>query len=120
MLAAQEAPPLEGDPKDAAQMVTAYINTQCAAFASQEQSSQVAREAISDSRVDVVLYFLPTNARVSPFDQAVMDTIGRTALVLPVMCKVRCCSCSSRAPPWHHVVSCCICTAAHILFFWVC
>jgi septin family protein len=49
------------------------------------------RTDLLDGRVDVVLYFLPINGRISEDD---MDTIAINAMaeyapVIPVMCRVR-------------------------------
>lgn len=49
------------------------------------------REALQDDRVDAVLYFLPTNARMaeSDLDTTVINAVARYAPVIPVMCKVQ-------------------------------
>lgn len=67
------------------------------------------REALLDDRVDAVLYFLPTNARMaeSDLDTTVINAVARYAPVIPVMCKVQLPSLSPcSVPPAGHACAC--------------
>ena len=68
-----------------------YIDKQQRLFAEQERDVSCARKDCVDSRVDVVLYFLPTNARVAEVDVAAMHALAKVAPVVPIMPKVSDC-----------------------------
>jgi hypothetical protein len=87
----------------AAEALASYMKAEQEAFADQEAKLNKARSELVDGRVDCVLYFLPTNARIgeSDLDFTVINALAAYAPVIPLMCKVRagsCCSskCSSK------------------------
>jgi septin family protein len=74
----------------AAEALRSYMHLQHQAFAAQEAQLGLPRESLQDGRVDVVLYFLPTNARIgeSDLDFTVINALAAYAPVVPLMCKV--------------------------------
>jgi hypothetical protein len=60
------------------------------AYADSEAKLDVSRKELKDGRVDCVLYFLPTNARIgeSDLDFTVINALAAYAPVIPLMCKV--------------------------------
>lgn len=66
------------------------MHAQHEAYAEQERKLGIPREMLQDDRVDAVLYFLPTNARMaeSDLDTTVINALAVYAPVIPVMCKV--------------------------------
>lgn len=75
----------------AAQALANYMHTEHEAYADQEGKLNVPRDELKDGRVDCVLYFLPTNARIgeSDLDFTVINALAAYAPVIPLMCKVR-------------------------------
>jgi septin family protein len=89
--AVQETPGLRGDPAECANALCGYMRLEQQRFAKQERSTGTAREDLTDGRVDVVLYFLPINARIREMelDTTVINSVAAYAPVIPVMCRVR-------------------------------
>jgi septin family protein len=69
-------------------MLVDYIRIQQDQFAARERDVSLPRAKCVDGRVDVVLYFLPLNARVAGHDVEAMRTLTRLVPVVPIMCKV--------------------------------
>jgi septin family protein len=92
LIAMQETPGLGGDGRAVAAL-TDYISARQAAFAAQEHDVGMTRGAVDDGRVDAVLYFLPTNARVAELDLSAMRAFAKLVPVVPVMAKVGCSCC---------------------------
>ena len=84
----QETPGLTRD-DDGVLTLCNCITSRQAAFSAQEVETARERGEIKDERIDVVLFFLPTNARVSASDVSAMTFLGALVPLVPVMCKVR-------------------------------
>lgn len=91
MRGAQETPGIKGEPKEAAEALANYMHNEQKEYADQEACLNVPRGELKDGRVDCVLYFLPTNARIgeSNLDFTVINALAAYAPVIPLMCKVR-------------------------------
>jgi len=66
------------------------VRAQQSLYLAQEQDASLPRSAIDDGRVDACIYALPTNARVSPFDLAIMQQLADVVPVIAVMSKSDC------------------------------
>lgn len=86
----QETPGIKGEPSKAAEVLTNYMKGEQKSYADQEASLDIPRGELEDGRVDCVLYFLPTNARIgeSDLDSTVINALAAYAPVIPLMCKV--------------------------------
>ena len=69
-------------------MLTKHIKEQQESYSLQEQDLTLPRSSIVDGRVDVCVYMLPTNVRVSPFDLAIIQELGAIVPTVAVMSKV--------------------------------
>jgi hypothetical protein len=89
----QETPGLKGNAHDCANALCNYLHQEQQQYAEQELGIHIPRDNLLDGRVDVVLYFLPINARISEddLDTIVMNAMSEYAPVIPVMARVRCC-----------------------------
>jgi septin family protein len=87
----QETPGIKCEPKVAAEALANYMRAEQEAYADQEAKLNMPRGELVDGRVDCVLYFLPTNARIgeSDLDFTVINALAAYAPVIPLMCKVR-------------------------------
>lgn len=86
----QETPGIKGDPNAAAEVLANYMEAMQEEYAEQEANLNKPRGELKDGRVDAVLYFLPTNARIgeSDLDFTVINALAQYAPVIPLMCKV--------------------------------
>jgi septin family protein len=68
-----------------------YLRLEQQRFAKQERNTSTPRDELIDGRVDVILYFLPINARIREMDldTTVINAIAAYAPVIPVMTRVR-------------------------------
>jgi septin family protein len=87
----QETPGLKGNAHDCANALCNYLHQEQQQYAEQELGIHIPRDNLLDGRVDVVLYFLPINARISEddLDTIVMNAMSEYAPVIPVMARVR-------------------------------
>lgn len=87
----QETPGLKGNAHDCANALCNYLHQEQQQYAEQELGIHIPRDDLLDGRVDVVLYFLPINARISEddLDTVVMNAMSEYAPVIPVMARVR-------------------------------
>ena len=87
----QETPGLKGNAHDCANALCNYLHQEQQQYAEQELGIHIPRDNLLDGRVDVVLYFLPINARISEddLDTIVMNAMSEYAPVIPIMARVR-------------------------------
>ena len=87
----QETPGLKGDAAECANALCGYLRLEQQRFAKQERNTSTPRDDLVDGRVDVILYFLPINARIREMDRDTTDinAIASYAPVIPVMTRVR-------------------------------